>query len=113
LDEITRASRPLILAPPALCTADGKKLLRDLQNASGVPVSPMESPRGILDPSLGAFAAVLAEADLIVLLGKQLDYTLRFGRPPAVNSQCRWIVIDPDAVLIERAENAQKDRVTC
>ena len=52
--------------------------------ALGVPVMPMESPRGINDPSLGAFAEVLAEADLIVLLGKPLDFTLRFGRAPAV-----------------------------
>ena len=56
------------------------RLLAQLEAALGVPVVPMESPRGINDPRLGAFAEVLRQADLIVLLGKALDFTLRFGR---------------------------------
>jgi len=39
----------------------------------------MESPRGIADPSLGAFGEMLAQADGVLLLGKRLDFTLRFG----------------------------------
>src|SRR5690348_15878661 len=71
----------------------------------------MESPRGINDPALGAFAEVLGEADLIVLLGKPLDFTLRFGRPPAVAAQCRWIVIDPDPALLARAAHGLGERL--
>ena len=111
LQEITCARRPLVVAPPSLCTPRGRKLIAYLQHAIGVPVVAMESPRGINDPSLGAFAEVLAQADLIVLIGKQLDYTLRFGRPPFINAQCRWIVIDPDEALIERVRKTQGTRV--
>lgn len=93
---IAAARRPLVIAPPALCTPRGAALLAGLRAALGVPVVPMESPRGINDPSLGAFAECLARADLIVLLGKALDFTLRFGRAPAVAAECRWIIIDPD-----------------
>ncbi|WP_135467034.1 thiamine pyrophosphate-binding protein [Crenalkalicoccus roseus] len=103
VSEIAAARRPLVLAPPALCTPSGRARLAALRNALGIPVVPMESPRGVNDPSLGAFPEVLAEADLILLLGKALDFTLRFGRPPAVAKDCRWIVLDPEPALLARA----------
>jgi acetolactate synthase-1/2/3 large subunit len=56
----------------------------------------MESPRGINDPGLGAFAEVLKEADFVVLLGKQPDFTLRFAATPAVAADCRFALIDPE-----------------
>jgi acetolactate synthase-1/2/3 large subunit len=72
-----------------------------LESALAVPVIGMESPRGVNDPGLGAFAEILAEADLVVLLGKPLDFTLRFGA--ALSPDCRLIVLDPDAAQIARA----------
>jgi acetolactate synthase-1/2/3 large subunit len=51
-----------------------------LEAASGIPVVGMESPRGLNDPALGAFAEVVAEADGVVLLGKRRDFTLKFGK---------------------------------
>jgi acetolactate synthase-1/2/3 large subunit len=63
----------------------------------------MESPRGTADATLGAFRAVTRRADLIVLLGKPLDFTLKFGEPPVFDADCRWVVIDPEAMLVERA----------
>jgi acetolactate synthase-1/2/3 large subunit len=87
--------------------------LRDqLSKATGVAVVCMESPRGIADPCLGAFGDVLGEADLIVLIGKQPDYTLRFAQPPAVNAQCKFIVIDADiAVLRQSMATLKAERV--
>lgn len=109
--EVHRAKRPLLIAPPALCTTPGRALAAQLQAALGAPVVGMESPRGINDPGLGAFAEVLVQADLIVLLGKPLDFTLRFGDPPAVAASCNWIVIDPDPALIERAARGRGERL--
>jgi acetolactate synthase-1/2/3 large subunit len=103
LAELVGASRPLVLAPPALCSPEGRGLLAQLGTRLGAPVLAMESPRGVADPSLGAFAEVLAEADLILLLGKPLDFTLRFGRAPAIAPGCRWIVLDPEPALLARA----------
>jgi acetolactate synthase I/II/III large subunit len=72
----------------------------------------MESPRGIADPCLGAFGDVLPEADLIVLIGKQPDFTLRFAQPPGVSKDCRFIVIDADiAVLRQTIANLTERRV--
>jgi acetolactate synthase I/II/III large subunit len=105
------AKRPLILAGPMLCTTAGRTLLAELQTALSIPAIGMDSPRGINDPSLGAFAEVLAQADLIVLLGKPHDFTLRFAAPPFVHAQANFIVLDPDAALIERATREQGGRV--
>ncbi len=108
---IESAKRPLILCGPTLCSTRGRVLMEQLQAVIQAPVIGMESPRGINDPSLGAFAEMLAQADLIVLLGKPLDFTLRFAKTPFVHSDCRFIVIDPDQDLIDRVVKYQKDRL--
>ena len=53
--------------------------------------------------TLGAFADAISRADMIILLGKALDFTLKFGEPPAIDASARWIVLDPDATLVDRA----------
>ena len=68
-----------------------------------MPSCIMESPRGLNDATLGAFAAVIARADLIVLLGKPLDFTLKFGDLPGEVPDRRWIVLDPEGPLLDRA----------
>lgn len=100
------ATRPLVICGPAMCTEGGRAAMRQAADALDVAVIGMESPRGINDPGLGAFAEILAEADLVILVGKPLDFTLRFGEPPTLSATCKWIVIDPDTVLISRAEKA-------
>jgi acetolactate synthase-1/2/3 large subunit len=105
------AERPLIITGPAMANHDGRALLRALAHAACVPAIVMESPRGINDPSLGAFAEALREADLIVLLGKAHDFTLRFADPPFVDGACRFIAIDPDAVMIERVRREKGERL--
>jgi len=97
LEEIARAKRPLVLVGPML--ANARAMRERLAQAIGVPVVCMESPRGINDGSLGAFADVLKQADFILLLGKQPDFSLRFG---AAAAGARYGVIDPDAGALER-----------
>ena len=112
LDTLQRAQRPLILCGPQLASTRGQVLREQLSKATGVAVVCMESPRGIADPCLGAFGDVLAEADLIVLIGKQPDYTLRFAQQPAVNAQCKFIVIDADiAALRQSMATLKRERV--
>ena len=108
---LSGAERPLILCGPALCDTEGRTARRVLEEISGIPVIGMESPRGINDPGLGSFAEILAEADLIVLLGKPLDFTLKFGEATAVSPSCSFVVIDPDATLVARASRFKGDRL--
>jgi acetolactate synthase-1/2/3 large subunit len=111
LAQLAAAERPLVLCGPSLCSASGRSAMRELAELAGAPVVGMESPRGINDPSLGAFAQVLAQADLIVLLGKPLDFTLRFGDAPHVAPACHWIVVDPDPALLARASELRGERL--
>ena len=108
---IARAERPVLIAPPALCTPSGREAIAALSAAAGLPVAPMESPRGLGDPSLGAFAQVLAEADLVVLLGKALDFTLRFGRAPGIAASARFVVVEPEEAVLARAVRSLGERV--
>ncbi|MEJ0020413.1 MAG: thiamine pyrophosphate-binding protein [Acetobacteraceae bacterium] len=108
---IATAERPFLLAGPALSNRSGRDLLARLEAATGVPAAVMESPRGFNDATLGAFADAIGRADLIVLLGKALDFTLKFGEAPAVDAACRWVVIDPEAALVDRAVRERGERV--
>ena len=100
---LARAQRPLILVGPVMSNGRAGAVRDELADAAGVPVLCMESPRGLNDPALGALAAVVSQADLIVLLGKAPDFTLRFAQPPAIDAACRFIVIDPDPAALARA----------
>jgi acetolactate synthase-1/2/3 large subunit len=111
LAKIAAAMRPMVLCGPAFCGREGRKSMQALENALRAPVVGMESPRGLNDPSLGAFVEAVARADLIVLLGKPLDFTLRFGNAPHVDAACGWIVIEPDPALRARAAESKRDRV--
>jgi acetolactate synthase-1/2/3 large subunit len=53
----------------------------------------MESPRGLRDPSLGNLGTVLKQADLVVNLGKRVDFTVGFGKPQSIGEGTRWINI--------------------
>jgi acetolactate synthase-1/2/3 large subunit len=102
IERLGHAARPLILAGPGLMSRAGRERLRALEQRCGVPAVGMESPRGMADPSLGAFAEMLAQADCVLLLGKRLDFTLRFGRPPTLHPDCRFLQVDPEQTEIDR-----------
>ena len=109
ISHLGAAAKPLVICGPAMCTERGRKTMREAAGTLDAPVVGMESPRGINDPGLGAFAEILTEADLVVLVGKPLDFTLRFGE--ALSPSCKWIVIDPDPAMIARAKKALAKRL--
>ena len=111
LERVRRARRPLILTGPASLTRAGRERMMQLEAATGIPAIGMESPRGIADPSLGAFAEILGEADCVLLLGKRLDFTLRFGKSPAFHAQCEFLQIDAEVEEIERTRRAVGSRL--
>jgi acetolactate synthase I/II/III large subunit len=108
---VATARRPFLLAGPAMANRTGRNLLARIEAATQIPTAIMESPRGFNDATLGAFADAIRRADLIILLGKAFDFTLRFGAPPAIDAACRWIVIDPEAPLVDRAIREMGERV--
>jgi len=110
-DALARAKRPVILTGPALTETRAGELLAALSEAAGAPVVPIESPRAMRDPALGSFADCLARADLIVSLGKQLDYTVRYGETGVFPADAKVFVVAPDAPVIEQAKSALDRRL--
>lgn len=103
LSAIAAARCPVILAGPQLSYLPGRQLLASLEEATGAPYAVIESPRGTNDATLGAFGEVLKRADLIVLLGKALDFTLKWASGPGYDASVKVICIDPEGALVERA----------
>ena len=97
LRQLTEAEHPLILAGPAMGRPLRWTEVERLSEATGIPALPMESPRGVNDPWLHQATNCLSKADLVLLVGKKLDFSLRFGQPPFFSEECRFIQIDADA----------------
>ena len=108
-EALTAARRPMAVAGPAMGRGGPWDAISPLADSAGLPVVAMESPRGVNDPSLGAFAEVLPRADLILLLGKRLDYSLGHGDAPAVDGGCRFIQVDPDPETLEQTRRTLDD----
>ena len=102
-ERMAKAKRPLVLVGPVNNASRAPDLRKRIADVLQTPVIAMESPRGLRDPSLGHFPQVLKKADLVVLVGKTLDFTVGFGGSAAMNPDTEIIVIDPDQAMIERA----------
>lgn len=100
IGHLQEAKRPLILAGPAMGRPVCFQPLLDMAKQMQMPVLAMESPRGVNDPSLRYATAALARADLILLIGKKLDFSLKFGAPPFFDPSCDFIQIDADPDVI-------------
>jgi acetolactate synthase-1/2/3 large subunit len=103
LGAMAAAKRPVILAGPHLSSRAGRALLGKLERATGAPYAVIESPRGTNDATIGAFGDVVKEADLIVLVGKALDFTVKWATGPGFAANVKLISIDPEGALVERA----------
>lgn len=103
---LASADKPVVLTGPQLNPTRANGLLEKIADAVDAPVIAMESPRGLKDPCLGNFSATLAKADVIVSLGKNIDFTTNFGRSPSMSSDAKILVVDPNIESLERARVA-------
>jgi acetolactate synthase I/II/III large subunit len=103
---LATAKRPLVIGAPFLATAKGRALLRRFETTLSIPACLSEGPRSFNDASLGAYANVVRSADMVLLLGKALDFTLKFGGAPFA-ADCRFIAIDPDGAILDRAARSR------
>ncbi|MEQ8824869.1 MAG: thiamine pyrophosphate-binding protein [Filomicrobium sp.] len=110
-DALATAKTPVIITGPLLNKTRAGELLTRLQQAANAPVLTLESPRGLKDPSLGSVPAVFAEADLIVSLGKRIDFTVGFGNANQFGPECRWIVVDAEPAARDQAQRNLGDRL--
>jgi acetolactate synthase-1/2/3 large subunit len=97
---LAAARRPLVLLGPAMARGARRAAAARLSRVTGVPALAMESPRGFNDPWLHLAAPLLGQADLLLLLGKKPDFTVRFAQAPAFAADCRVIQVDADAASL-------------
>jgi acetolactate synthase-1/2/3 large subunit len=97
------ARSPLILCGPALAPTRSGNALAALADVLDAPVIAMESPRGLKDPALGIFAEVLAKADLVISMGKSINFMLDFCGKGVCSPSCQWIMIDIESCEHQRA----------
>jgi acetolactate synthase-1/2/3 large subunit len=103
---LARAERPLVIAGSGVFYAGAEEALRKLAAAAGIPVvipiwdrgavsRPMPEYLGVIGAASGG-PAVLADADLLLLVGARVDYRVGYLQPPAVSSRCLVVRIDRD-----------------
>ena len=85
LDLLKDAKRPLIILGKGAAYAQADAAIRELVEKSGVPYLPMSMAKGLLPDThaLSASAArsfVLAEADVVMLVGARLNWLLSHGK---------------------------------
>ncbi|MBL8323615.1 MAG: thiamine pyrophosphate-binding protein [Rubrivivax sp.] len=106
-----KAQRPLVLAGPWAAVGAMPAACAALHESLQVPVICMESPRGISDPAHGDLGAVLAGADAVLLLGKRVDFTLRFGNASLFASEAQFVQLDAETRELERGHRALGPRL--
>jgi oxalyl-CoA decarboxylase len=85
LDLLKSAKRPLILLGKGAAYAQADADIRALVEKSGIPYLPMSMAKGLLPDTHGQSASaarsyVLAEADVVVLIGARLNWLLSHGK---------------------------------
>jgi acetolactate synthase-1/2/3 large subunit len=106
------ARHPLILLGPAMARPTRRAAVERLAGPTGIPALPMESPRGVNDPWLHMATNCLGQADLVLLLGKRLDFAVRFGGAPSFAPTCRFVQVDWDAEALDRSGRVALGLVT-
>ena len=110
VDLLQSARRPIIFAGGAAYTTTRASLER-LLDITRIPLLTEEAARGIVsddhpycvgyaDPRINGAATKLSEADVVLFLGKKLDFTISFGGPPALAPDVRIIQVEPSGDLI-------------
>ncbi len=114
---LNSAERPLIMAgSSAGATADPDEVRR-LVETTHIPFVSEDSARALIPDShpysiglgylpLNRAAQMVREADVVLMLGKRLDYTLGFGGTPPFGAGTKLIVVDPSPAEIGRARAA-------
>jgi acetolactate synthase I/II/III large subunit len=111
-DLLARAKRPLLVAGGRIFYAGGAAALDRLASLMNIPVQvPIWDRADIRRPTpyfmgvIGAASggpALLADADLVLLVGAQVDYRVGYLAEPAVKAEAKVIRVDVDGTLLQQ-----------
>ena len=107
------AERPLIIASTPAAYGEWTAQLQEFIETTRLPLMTEEAARGIVsdehpyclgffDLSLHQPANLIREADVVLFLGKLLDFTIGFGLPPIVSGTAKVIQVEPSGVQVGR-----------
>lgn len=104
---LAEAARPVVVAGGGVYWDDAAKSLATFAERAGVPVFMNGAGRGALATAHpNAFAQArgfaLGQADLVLVLGAQLDFRLGYGRPPVFAEGAKVVVADVDPAELGR-----------
>ncbi len=110
---LRQAQRPLIVASTPAAYGDWTGVLERLIETVKMPLMTEEAARGIVsdehpycfgffDLSQHQAANLIREADLVLFLGKLLDFTVNFGFPPVVPAEAKVIQVEPSQLQVGR-----------
>ena len=109
---LRQAQRPVAVVGTGAYMHEADAALRTLGDVTGLPVFTIDLAHGMLaghrctmgyaDPALNGAARLIAEADVVLLLGKWLDFRLRFGAESVIAADARLVQVAADTAELGR-----------
>ena len=99
LDLLAGAQRPLIILGKGAAYAQADAEIRSFIEATGIPYLPMSMAKGLLpdnhpQSAAAARSLVLAQADVVMLIGARLNWLLAHGKAPRWSPTTRFVQVD-------------------
>ncbi len=99
LDLLASAQRPLIILGKGAAYAQADADIRAFIEKTGIPFIPMSMAKGLLpdnhpQSAAAARSLVLAQADVVMLIGARLNWLLGHGKPPQWSPNVRLVQVD-------------------
>jgi oxalyl-CoA decarboxylase len=99
LDLLTSAQRPLIILGKGAAYAQADADIRSFIEKTGIPFLPMSMAKGLLpdnhpQSAAAARSLVLAQADVVMLIGARLNWLLGHGKAPQWSHTAKFIQVD-------------------
>ena len=110
---LREARRPVVIAGGGTRWMRDPQILRRFVEASGIPVFTISLGRGVIeddhrlcfgyaDPLLNGTAGQISRADVVLVLGKRIDFRLAFGGPRMFDPAARILQVDVDPTELGR-----------
>jgi acetolactate synthase-1/2/3 large subunit len=107
------AERPLIVASTPAAYGEWTAIYERFLDITKLPFMTEEAARGVVsdehpycfgffDLSQHQAANLICEADLVLFLGKMLDFTIGYGFPPIIRADAKVIQVEPSPVQVGR-----------
>jgi oxalyl-CoA decarboxylase len=99
LDLLAGAQRPLIILGKGAAYARADADIRSFIETTGIPYLPMSMAKGLLpdnhpQSAAAARSLVLAQADVVMLIGARLNWLLAHGKAPRWSPTTRFVQVD-------------------